>query len=88
MIVFDSRIQIDECYEPTLTELRTVFGLQLEQRRNDAVIDNKLFTDIVTARKHVNSYRRSQYMFCVKNIIPYSLLSPELIPVYRQLACR
>jgi len=45
--------QIDEAYEPASTELRMLFGLQLEQRRNDALVDNKLFTDVVTARKHV-----------------------------------
>jgi len=46
-------VQIDERYEPASTELRTLFGLQLEQQRNDAIVDNRLFTNVVTARKHV-----------------------------------
>lgn len=46
-------IQIDEHYEPASRELRTLFGLQFEQQRNSAVVDNKLFTNIVTARKHI-----------------------------------
>jgi len=54
-------IQVDERYEPASAELRTVFGLQLEQQRNDAVIDNKLFTNIVTTRKHVSLHRCFQF---------------------------
>jgi len=52
--VCEITVQIDEHYEPAAMELRTVFGLQFSQQRNDAVIDNKLFTNIVTTRKHVN----------------------------------
>ena len=57
-------VQVDERYEPAQTELRTVFGLQLEQRRNDAVVDNKLFTNIVTTRQHVR-------FICIYVFSPY-----------------
>jgi phosphoribosylaminoimidazolecarboxamide formyltransferase/IMP cyclohydrolase len=46
-------LQIDEHYVPSLMESRTVFGLQLEQRRNDALIDQKLFSNIATKRNEL-----------------------------------
>ena len=48
-------VQMDVSYEPEPVELRTLFGLQLQQRRNDAVVDNKLFTNVVTTRQRVSS---------------------------------
>ncbi|CAJ0917098.1 unnamed protein product [Ranitomeya imitator] len=44
-------LQMDSTYEPDNTEIRTIFGLQLEQRRNDAVVDGSLFRNLVTAKK-------------------------------------
>ncbi|EEC10490.1 aminoimidazole-4-carboxamide ribonucleotidetransformylase/IMP cyclohydrolase, putative, partial [Ixodes scapularis] len=44
-------LQMDPTYEPTLMESRTLFGLTLEQRRNDAKIDPSLFTQIVSKNK-------------------------------------
>ncbi|KAI7694051.1 Bifunctional purine biosynthesis protein PURH [Sarcoptes scabiei] len=38
-------IKIDPDYEPELTETRTLFGIKMQQRRNDAVIDENLFKD-------------------------------------------
>ncbi|KAK0049933.1 bifunctional purine biosynthesis protein PURH [Biomphalaria pfeifferi] len=46
-------LQIDPSYVPPLMEARTLFGLQLEQRRNDAVIDKDLFTNIVSKRNEL-----------------------------------
>jgi len=46
-------LQIDPKYEPALMERKVLFGLTLEQRRNDAVIDKKLFTNIVSKKKEV-----------------------------------
>ncbi|BFZ22787.1 hypothetical protein BsWGS_25826 [Bradybaena similaris] len=43
-------LQIDPDYNPPETETRTLFGIQMEQRRNDAVIDKNLFSNIVTKR--------------------------------------
>ncbi|XP_073409325.1 bifunctional purine biosynthesis protein ATIC [Dendrobates tinctorius] len=47
-------LQVDSTYEPDDTEIRTIFGLQLEQRRNDAVVDSSLFSNLVTAKKELS----------------------------------
>jgi phosphoribosylaminoimidazolecarboxamide formyltransferase/IMP cyclohydrolase len=47
-------LQIDPNYAPKDTELRTLFGLHMEQKRNDAVIDKKLFENVVTTRKDLS----------------------------------
>lgn len=36
-------LQIDENYEPDAQEIRTLFGITMEQKRNDALIDASLF---------------------------------------------
>lgn len=41
-------LQIDPAYVPSPTERRILFGLTMEQRRNDAVIDRKTFSNVVT----------------------------------------
>lgn len=46
-------LQIDPTFEPALMERKVLFGLTLEQRRNDAVIDKNLFTNIVSKKKDV-----------------------------------
>ncbi|KAH7640818.1 bifunctional purine biosynthesis protein ATIC [Dermatophagoides farinae] len=38
-------LKMDPDYEPKLTETRTLFGIYMEQRRNDAVIDENMFSD-------------------------------------------
>lgn len=43
-------LQIDPSYEPDEVESRTLFGLHLEQKRNDAVINADIFKNIVTSR--------------------------------------
>ncbi|XP_054162060.1 bifunctional purine biosynthesis protein ATIC-like [Oppia nitens] len=46
-------LQIDPNYESQNTEIRTLFGLTLEQKKNDAVIDKKLFSgsNVITESK-------------------------------------
>ena len=44
---------MDTSYEPPLLETRTLFGLQMTQKRNDAKIDSDLFKDIQTKKKDV-----------------------------------
>ncbi|XP_062558446.1 bifunctional purine biosynthesis protein ATIC [Armigeres subalbatus] len=44
-------LQIDPTYEPSPVEKKTLFGLQMEQRRNDADINKALFTNVVTKNK-------------------------------------
>lgn len=46
---------MDPSYEPDLIEQKTIFGLTLEQRRNDAKITPELFSNIVTANKNLTA---------------------------------
>lgn len=50
-------LQIDPSYKPQEIETRQVFGIYMQQRRNDAKIDAKLFNNIVTKNKEVSSER-------------------------------
>merc|ERR1712013_60678 len=47
-------LTMDPTYEPTLMEKRTLYGLHLEQRRNDAIINEDLFSNVVSANKEVS----------------------------------
>ena len=44
-------VQIDPAYEPQLTETRQVFGVSMEQRRNDRIVTREDFANIVTKKK-------------------------------------
>ncbi|MEW6404643.1 MAG: phosphoribosylaminoimidazolecarboxamide formyltransferase [Chloroflexota bacterium] len=44
-------IQIDPAYEPQLTEMRQVFGVNMEQRRNDRPVTHQDFANVVTQCK-------------------------------------
>jgi phosphoribosylaminoimidazolecarboxamide formyltransferase/IMP cyclohydrolase len=44
-------LRIDPAYEPESTESREVFGITLEQRRNDRPVTRADFTNIVTKKK-------------------------------------
>lgn len=46
-------MQIDDSYEPADIERKVLFGLTMEQQRNNAVIDKSLFSNIVTANKNL-----------------------------------
>lgn len=48
-------LQIDPNYEPTELESKTLFGLTLEQKRNDAEISAETFKNIVTTGKDLSS---------------------------------
>ena len=50
---FSCVFQMDPTYQPSLMERRTLFGLQLEQKRNDAVLNTSLFSNIVSQNKEV-----------------------------------
>ncbi|XP_066589812.1 bifunctional purine biosynthesis protein ATIC [Prorops nasuta] len=41
-------LQIDPTYEPAPMERKTLYGLTLEQKRNDAAIDKETFSNVVT----------------------------------------
>ncbi|MGD9143077.1 MAG: phosphoribosylaminoimidazolecarboxamide formyltransferase, partial [Dehalococcoidia bacterium] len=46
-------IEVDADYEPPETETREVFGLNLEQKRNDAVATAEMMQNIVTVKKEL-----------------------------------
>ncbi|NWQ85593.1 PUR9 protein, partial [Burhinus bistriatus] len=46
-------LQMDPHYEPDDNEIRTLYGLYLMQKRNNAVIDRSLFKNIVTKNKNL-----------------------------------
>jgi phosphoribosylaminoimidazolecarboxamide formyltransferase/IMP cyclohydrolase len=46
-------LQIDPSFNPDPIERKVLFGLTLEQKRNDAVIDKSLFANIVTDNKNI-----------------------------------
>lgn len=46
-----SIIQIDPAYEPQLTEIRQVFGVSMEQRRNDRIVTKEDLANRVTRNK-------------------------------------
>lgn len=48
-------LKIDPTYEPSLMEQKTIFGLTLEQKRNDAKITAELFKNVVTTKKDLPS---------------------------------
>ncbi|XP_055699624.1 bifunctional purine biosynthesis protein ATIC [Phlebotomus papatasi] len=47
-------LQIDPNYEPSLMERKTLFGLQMEQRRNDVKINESVFANVVTKEKNLS----------------------------------
>jgi phosphoribosylaminoimidazolecarboxamide formyltransferase/IMP cyclohydrolase len=47
-------VQIDESYVPAILERRDVFGLTLEQERNNGVIDENCLKEIVTANRDLS----------------------------------
>lgn len=46
-------IQIDPSYEPPAMDTRQVFGVTLEQKHNDAVINRSVLTNVVTQNKTI-----------------------------------
>jgi len=44
---------MDPAYEPDVMETRTLFGLIMQQKRNNCLIDRELFKNIVTKRHEV-----------------------------------
>lgn len=46
-------LQIDADYEPDLLETRQVYGISMQQRRNDVKIHKGLFTNVVSAKKDI-----------------------------------
>ena len=49
-------LQMDPSYKPAEIETRQVYGIHMQQKRNDAKIDAKLFENIVTKNREVFDY--------------------------------
>ena len=49
-------LQIDPDYKPAEIETRQVYGVYLQQRRNDAKIEKGLFSNIVSKNKEVRVF--------------------------------
>ena len=47
-------LQMDVDYEPAEMETKTIYGLQLMQKRNNCRINNEMFTNIVSNHKNVS----------------------------------
>jgi phosphoribosylaminoimidazolecarboxamide formyltransferase/IMP cyclohydrolase len=47
-------LQIDPAFVPSEVETRQVYGIYMQQRRNDAKIDKSLFSNVVTKAKDVS----------------------------------
>jgi len=47
-------LQIDPNYTPRDLETKTLFGMSMEQKRNDAIIDKSVFANLVTKRKNLS----------------------------------
>ena len=47
-------IQIDADYKPDEIEERTIFGVRLQQKRNQAIIDKSFLTNVVSENKEVS----------------------------------
>lgn len=64
--------KVDPSYEPPEVETKQVFGISLQQRRNNAKIDARLFANIVTVEKEV---RGKLYLIRIYSLIlPISFL--------------
>lgn len=48
-------LQIDPSYEPKEIESKILFGLHLEQKRNDAEINSEMFKNVVTSNKSLSA---------------------------------
>jgi phosphoribosylaminoimidazolecarboxamide formyltransferase/IMP cyclohydrolase len=58
-------LQVNAAYEPPEVERRDVFGVTLEQRRNDVVPGPELLGDVVTARQDVPEAARRDMLIAL-----------------------
>lgn len=56
---------MDPEYKPPAIETRQVYGIHLQQRRNDAKIDASLFKNIVSQNKEVRSLTKNFLIDCL-----------------------
>ncbi len=61
-------MEIDVDYSPGETETREVFGIQLEQKRNNAVITSDILKDVVTKKKEFPADAVRDLVICTATI--------------------
>ncbi len=47
---------MDASYEPSEMETRTLFGLQMEQKRNNIAINKEVFSNVVSKKQEVKTH--------------------------------
>ena len=62
---------MDPNYTPPESETRQVYGISLQQRRNDVKIDAKLFENIVSQNKDVSPLTLSSRAIITGCVISY-----------------
>ena len=72
-------LQIDPNYVPEAVERRQVYGVTLEQKRNDAIINQSTFKEIVSQNKNLTEQaiidlRLPPLLLNILNLIPYVML--------------
>lgn len=75
-------MQIDAAYTPKPVERKVLFGMTLEQKRNDGKIDENLFSNIVTKRQDVR-YTAFILLFVLKMFNGYDFLFKQIIYICR-----
>jgi phosphoribosylaminoimidazolecarboxamide formyltransferase/IMP cyclohydrolase len=67
---------MDPLYEPSEIETRQVYGVSLQQRRNDVKIDASLFKNIVTKNQKVRRPASDPNLIVAVNADLYSCPNP------------
>ncbi len=57
--------QMDASYEPSEMETRTLFGLQMEQKRNNVAINKEVFSNVVSKKQEVNKHKNVCITFSI-----------------------
>lgn len=68
---------MDPNYEPSEMESRTLYGMQLEQKRNNAVIDKSFFTNVVSNNKEVYTSNVTPFILWLVLLVTLFFLTEE-----------
>ncbi|XEC94197.1 phosphoribosylaminoimidazolecarboxamide formyltransferase [Paenibacillus tarimensis] len=58
-------LEIDPDYTPDLIETRSIFGLTMEQERNDAIISEEVLDNIVTAERYIPGHAKKDLLLAM-----------------------
>ena len=68
---------MDADYEPDEMEERTLYGVQLRQKRNQALIDKSILVNIVSKKKNVNMIEYFSGSFMLQTLLCFLFQLPE-----------